>query len=184
MAYGMKPNAYKNTINLIMSNKSIVYGLLCFGFSLFGFSASADEVLGHISDETEPTIQQPSAAENANSDRKIIYRVICSPADEQLPDCEKPFHDVEADNKPQPIHDDSDQAHVDEQQADSANEEKPAPQQPAKPALKAANKKQDKLSKKPVGKKDKPTVKAGATQKTGKKDTQKPAVKKPVAKKK
>jgi hypothetical protein len=50
--------------------------------------------------------------------------------------------------------------------------------------LKAANKKQDKSSKKPVGKKDKQVSKSSATQKAGKKDPKKPAVKKSSVKKK
>ena len=182
MVYGMKLNAYKNCIGLIMQNKTVISGLIVFGFSLFiGVAAGADEVLGHISDETEPKVQQPQTAESQNSDRKIIYRVICSPDDEQLPDCEKPFHDVEADNKPQPSPESSDQANDAENPEHSEAEDKPLS---VKPTLKAANKKQDKSSKKPVGKKDKQVSKSSATQKAGKKDSKKTAVKKSSVKKK
>ncbi len=183
MVYGMKLNAYKNCIALIMQNKTVISGLIVFGFSLFiGTAAGADEVLGHISDETEPKVQQPQTAESQNSDRKIIYRVICSPDDEQLPDCEKPFHDVEADNnKPQSSQESADQANDAENPEHSEAEDNP---QPVKPSLKAANKKQDKSSKKPVGKKDKQVSKSSATQKAGKKDPKKPAVKKSSVKKK
>lgn len=181
MACGMKPNAYKNSVSLIMPNKTVLSGVSLLVFSLLSVSARADEVLGHISDETEPTLQQSPAAESANGDRKIIYRVICSPEDEQLPDCEKPFHDVEADNKPQPSPENTDQVNDAEKRSDSKTEEKP---QPAKPALKIANKKQDKSSKKPADKKGKQASKSSATQKAGKKDLKKPAAKKSSVKKK
>lgn len=97
----MKPNGYKKNIKQTMPNKTFVYWMAGLGLSLFCTFAGADEVLGHISDETEPksTLHSP-AEDHANSDRKIIYRVICSPEDEQLPDCEKPFHDVESISQP------------------------------------------------------------------------------------
>ena len=181
MAFGMKLNAYKNCIGLIMQNKTVLSGLIMFGFSLFIGVAGADEVLGHISDETEPKVQQPQTAESQNSDRKIIYRVICSPDDEQLPDCEKPFHDVEADNKPQSSPESTDQANDAENPEHSEAEDKP---QSVKPTLKVANKKQDKSSKKPVGKKGKQVSKSSATQKAGKNNPKKPAAKTSSVKKK
>ena len=52
------------------------------------------EILGHISDETEPSISTPDTSQN--NDRRIIYRVICTPGGEVLPDCERPFNDSEA----------------------------------------------------------------------------------------
>lgn len=180
MGFGMKPNGYKNNISQIMPNKVVSFGLSFLVFSLLSVSACADEVLGHISDDTEPTIQQSPAA-SANSDRKIIYRVICSPNEEQLPDCEKPFHDVEADNKPQPSQESADQADQVEKPSNSEADEK---SQPAKPVSKAANKKQDKSSKKPAGKKDKQASKSSATQKSAKKELKKPPAKKASVKKK
>ena len=48
---------------------------------------NAAELLGRISDETEAT----KASVAVKGDSKLIYRVICSPDDEEpTPDCEKP----------------------------------------------------------------------------------------------
>lgn len=58
------------------------------------------EVLGHISDETEPAASAPDSVQN--NDRRIIYRVICTPGGEVLPDCEQPFNDTESLVKPVP----------------------------------------------------------------------------------
>lgn len=60
--------------------------------------AQAGEVLGHMSDESAPAVVEP--ANPAPDDRRIIYRVICSPEGEVLPDCEKPYHDTESVAKP------------------------------------------------------------------------------------
>jgi len=56
---------------------------------LWAFSAPVTaELLGRISDDTAPAAAAaPPAAKQ--SDRKIIYRVICSPEDQDLPDCDK-----------------------------------------------------------------------------------------------
>ncbi|QPK64352.1 hypothetical protein IVG45_05140 [Methylomonas sp. LL1] len=57
------------------------------------------EVLGHISEDTTPI--PPSQPEGSqNHDRRIIYRVICSPEDQGLPDCERPFDDTESSARP------------------------------------------------------------------------------------
>lgn len=56
--------------------------------------AFAGEVLRHMSDELAPAIAEP--VQPAEDDRRIIYRVICTPGGEVLPDCEQPFHDTEA----------------------------------------------------------------------------------------
>jgi len=58
------------------------------------------EVLGHISDETEPNNSVPDSSQN--NDRQIIYRVICTPGGEVLPDCERPFNDNETLEEPSP----------------------------------------------------------------------------------
>lgn len=61
---------------------------------VLGLSATAQaEVLGHISDDTETAT--PSQTVEPSRDRQIIYRVICNPQGEQLPDCEQPVNDVE-----------------------------------------------------------------------------------------
>jgi hypothetical protein len=51
--------------------------------------AESGELLGKISDETAPVAAQPEQAAEHN-DRRIIYRVICSPEGEVLPECEQP----------------------------------------------------------------------------------------------
>lgn len=62
--------------------------------------SQAGEVLGHISDESAPVVAEPAVP--VDNGRRIIYRVICSPEGEALPDCEKPFHDAESPNQPEP----------------------------------------------------------------------------------
>jgi hypothetical protein len=64
---------------------------------LLNNTATAGEVLIHISDETDPAIS-PAKTETTPSDRHIIYRVICSPEGEQLPDCELSSHSTEETN--------------------------------------------------------------------------------------
>ncbi len=54
----------------------------------------AGEVLRHMSDELAPAVAEP--VKPAENDRRIIYRVICTPGGEVLPDCEQPFHDTES----------------------------------------------------------------------------------------
>lgn len=58
----------------------------------------AGEVLRHMSDELAPAIAEP--VQPAEDDRRIIYRVICTPGGEVLPDCEQSVHDTEAVVKP------------------------------------------------------------------------------------
>jgi len=60
-------------------------------------SESAEQ-LGHISDETQPIAKSAPPADNPQ--RQIIYRVICSPEDELLPDCEQPLVDVHPGQQP------------------------------------------------------------------------------------
>jgi len=62
---------------------SILFVLL-FLFAIQGKSA---ELLGKISDETEPLKNQEQA--EASNKPKIVYRVICSPDGEKLPECEQ-----------------------------------------------------------------------------------------------
>lgn len=67
---------------------------------LLNTTAKAGEVLMQISDETERTTH-PTKTETSPSNRQIIYRVICSPEGEQLPDCGLTAHSAEetTDNK-------------------------------------------------------------------------------------
>lgn len=51
--------------------------------------AAGGELLGKMSDETAPLAAQPEPAVE-NNDRRIIYRVICSPEGEALPECSQP----------------------------------------------------------------------------------------------
>lgn len=58
--------------------------------NLWAFSTPATaELLGRISDETAPAASPAESATAKHNDRKIIYRVICSPEDKDLPDCDK-----------------------------------------------------------------------------------------------
>lgn len=72
---------------------SFAKAYLLLGVSWLAPNIGAAEVLGHISEDNEPAAAP--VAESA-SDRRIIYRVICSPEGEALPDCERPFHDNES----------------------------------------------------------------------------------------
>ncbi len=59
-------------------------------FSVWVYSPSATaELLGTISDETAPVSKSLEPKTGKNDDRKIIYRVICSPDDQDLPDCDR-----------------------------------------------------------------------------------------------
>ena len=70
---------------------------------LMAVNLNAAELLGRISDETEVT----KAAVAVKGDSKLIYRVICSPDDEEpTSDCEKPpvedaFNPIVVDEMPQ-----------------------------------------------------------------------------------
>lgn len=59
-------------------------------FSIWIYSPSATaELLGTISDETAPIVKPLEPKNGKNDDRKIVYRVICSPEDQDLPDCDR-----------------------------------------------------------------------------------------------
>jgi hypothetical protein len=78
-------------------------GLVTLALALTAVNLNAAELLGRISDETEAT----QAAVAVKGDSKLIYRVICSPDDEEpTPDCEKPpvedaFNPILVDEIPQ-----------------------------------------------------------------------------------
>ncbi|WP_150050654.1 hypothetical protein [Methylomonas rhizoryzae] len=54
---------------------------------------TAAELLEHISEDSTPP---PTADQVPVDDRRITYRVICTPDGEQLPDCEQPLQDRES----------------------------------------------------------------------------------------
>jgi len=56
-------------------------------------SPAPAELLGRISDDTAPAANPVVPAPAKPNDRKIIYRVICSPEDQDLPDCDRPTLD-------------------------------------------------------------------------------------------
>lgn len=178
----MKPNGYKKILPQIMPNKRLAYSALGLGLSLFWTLAVGDEILRHISDETEPKPALHSPEDNANSDRKIIYRVICSPEDEPLPDCEKPFHDVESVSQPQ-----AEEAAAEQSQEVDASESGTGDQsvKPA-PAAKTPQKSTVAAKKQADSKKTKPVTKnsANKTKTSAKKTATKPTAKKAPAKKK
>ena len=58
-------------------------------FGLYVSQAESKELLGGISDETAPPVAQPEQPA-ADQQGKIIYRVICSPEGELLPECAQP----------------------------------------------------------------------------------------------
>lgn len=47
------------------------------------------ELLGSISDDTAPKAQPEPAPAGKSDGRRIVYRVICSPEDQDLPDCDR-----------------------------------------------------------------------------------------------
>jgi hypothetical protein len=83
--------------------RNYVKGLVTLALTLTAVNLNAAELLGRISDETEAT----QAAVAVKGDSKLIYRVICSPDDEEpTPDCEKPpvedaFNPILVDEIPQ-----------------------------------------------------------------------------------
>lgn len=126
----------------------------------FSFTVNAGELLGHISEDTAQPISdvKPSQSE----DRRIIYRVICSPEDEQLPDCEQPLTDNETIETVRPIESAEDTNKTEATKIDIA-EETSQPKQTIKPSKsktikntgKAKSSKKAKTSKKTQGKNNK-----------------------------
>lgn len=62
--------------------------LIAFMFGLCAVQGESAERLGGISDETAPVVNQPQQA--ADREDGIVYRVICSPEGEMLPECGQP----------------------------------------------------------------------------------------------
>ncbi len=139
----------------------------------FSFAANAGELLGHISEDTAQPLSD--AKPSQTDDRRIIYRVICAPGDEQLPDCEKPVTDHESIEIAKPIapkaatHDsDIEQTQKLEDASEAVQAVKPSPAK----------------SKKSTGKKIKANKKSKTLQKTSSKSSKKSTVKKSSAKNK
>lgn len=117
--------------------------------------AESGELLGKISDEIAPVAVQPEQPVERN-DRKIIYRVICSPEGEVLPECEQPpVHDTFDAAQPRPAEPEAVEPQVAETpkgQADVADQSSNAVE-PAVPKKAAAHKKRAKKSAKKSAKK-------------------------------
>ncbi|MDD1621681.1 MAG: hypothetical protein LUQ11_09380 [Methylococcaceae bacterium] len=128
-------------------------------FGLHAIQAESGERLGGISDETAPPVHQ--AEPEADREGSIVYRVICSPEGEMLPECSQPpvSDSFKATQPPQtgPVVPDM-PGGVDEKE--DAGEEQG--EQPAKALESGASKKaaaHKKPSKKPVKKSAKKTPK-------------------------
>ena len=83
--------------------KRLIRPLTLLGLAVCCLPSFAGEVLRHMSDELAPAVAEP--VKPAEDDRRIIYRVICTPGGEVLPDCEQPFHDTESLAQPVPRQD-------------------------------------------------------------------------------
>ena len=123
------------------------------------FPVSAGELLGHISEDTTQPI--PDTPPSPTNDRRIIYRVICSPGDEALPDCEKPLADNETVQTPKAIEAELNPPETVQDQEDI---------QEAKPATKSAKAKTGKR-KTQSAKKSKTNKKSGSKKVSTKKAT-------------
>jgi hypothetical protein len=117
--------------------------------------AESGELLGKISDETAPVAAQPEQPSERN-DRKIIYRVICSPEGEMLPECEQPpVHDTFDAAQPRPAEPEGVEPQVAEtpkEQAEVVDQSSNAVE-PVVPKKAAAHKKRAKKSAKKSAKK-------------------------------
>ena len=80
-----------NGVSVINRVGLIVLSLLI-GLSAVSASARA-ELLGRISDDTAPAANATSEPAKKADDRRITYRVICSPEDQNLPDCDRSLDD-------------------------------------------------------------------------------------------
>ncbi|MCK9607618.1 MAG: hypothetical protein M0R33_14345 [Methylomonas sp.] len=130
--------------------KHLIRSLLLLGLIAWLIPAQAGEVLRHMSDELAPAVTEP--VNPAANDRRIIYRVICTPGGEVLPDCEKPYHDTESVAQPLP-----------------PDEVEPVATEQARPVEKTTQPAKSKKSKKTANKKNKAVKKAKKT--TSKKKT-------------
>ncbi|OAI11118.1 hypothetical protein A1359_15075 [Methylomonas lenta] len=143
--------------------------LILAAITVIAMQVQAGEVLGHISDETEPAVVEP--ANPPANDRRIIYRVICDPAGEALPDCEQPVYDIETIAKPEKQLEEA--MPVESGQMDAESEQmdaEPAPVKKTTQSKKTNSKKKSSSKKKTAGKTSK---KSKSKKKTTKKTTTK-----------
>ncbi len=129
----------------------------------------AGEMLQSISDDTSAVASPSTSPKQQAQNRRIIYRVICAPEDEALPDCEKPMDDVEGGESVVEM------LPVPDLPADTDLDELPA----AAEFPKTANSKSIKKSVKPKSKKKSANAKKSASKaKSGKAATKKRSSKK------
>ncbi len=126
---------------------------------------NAGELLGHISEDTSQPITDKQPA--PSDDRRIIYRVICSPGDEALPDCEKSLVDNETAQTPKAIEPEANEPEMVQEQQEQDNNQEARPTT-AKSAKSKAGKRKTQS-----GKKSKTSKKPGSKKVTTKKTTSK-----------
>lgn len=107
-------------------------------FSVWAYSeTAAAELLDTISDDTAPVVKPLEPKTGKNDDRKIIYRVICSPEDQDLPDCDRSAVDDGNDAAILPMPDlPPDSADLAERSAQTEAAKVTAEEKPQKPAHK------------------------------------------------
>jgi outer membrane biosynthesis protein TonB len=151
--------------------KFVFQKLILAAITVIAMQVQAGEVLGHISDDTEPAVAQP--ANPPANDRRIIYRVICDPAGEALPDCEQPVYDTETIAKPEKQLEETLPVAAESEQMDA----EPVPVKKTAHSKKTNSKKKSSSKKKTAGKTSKKS-------KSKKKTTKKSTTKKSSSKKK
>lgn len=149
--------------------KFVLLKLTWASIAVCAMQVQADEILQHISDETAPVVVEPASLETNH--RRIIYRVICSPGGEALPDCERPIQDAESVAQPVP---EIIEQNIDEPFAPDSAQIAAEPVQPKKTAQskKTRSKKTTSGKKKSASKKAKKTK---SKKQTAKKTTSKKA---------
>ncbi|WP_446808425.1 hypothetical protein ACH50O_14125 [Methylomonas sp. 2BW1-5-20] len=136
---------------------AVLRGCLLVYCIVFAVSAHS-ELLGRISDETAPVATPAERKAAKNNDRKIIYRVICSAEDKDLPDCDQSAVDDGSSAAELPMPDlppDSEDALEKPESATLGESEKPESTQNVSSKKPAKQKKSAKSGrgKKPAGKK-------------------------------
>lgn len=140
----------------------------------------AVEILGHIAEDSEMAAE--SQAPVVNNDRRITYRVICTPGGEVLPDCEQAVHDDEA-APPAAAVAMPDMPPDAEDLAEERENEKPTVEPAAVTSPRASTKSAKQTSAKPVKQKSNPNKKTTAKKAEAKKKPAKITTKKQAGKK-
>ncbi len=70
-------------------NRVAVLGIAGWFLAFAPAIPASAELLGSIYDETAPATKPELAPVGKNDGRRIVYRVICSPEDQDLPDCDR-----------------------------------------------------------------------------------------------